>query len=88
MLVTEIMKNADLVCDIKMRSFENVKDFNQLCCATDGNFDVISGRYVVDGKSILGLFSLALDKPLTLAANFKDEKSQAVFEARIKEFKA
>lgn len=88
MLVPDIMKNADLIYEIKMRSFENVKDFNKLCCTTDGTFDIISGRYVVDGKSILGLFSLALDKPLTVAANFKDEKSKAIFEEKIKEFKA
>lgn len=32
----------------------------------DGEFDILSGRYIIDAKSILGIFSIDLSKPLTL----------------------
>ena len=33
----------------------------------DFDFDLISGRYVIDAKSIMGIFSLDLSKPIELA---------------------
>ena len=32
------------------------------------NIDLISGRYVVDAKSIMGIFSMDISKPITLVA--------------------
>ena len=88
MLLSEIMKSADLVCDVRLENVERVEKFNKICCETDGTFDVISGRYVVDGKSILGLFSLSLNKPVTLAARFANNDEAKLFEEKVKEFVA
>ena len=30
------------------------------------DFDLVSGRYVIDAKSIMGIFSLDLSKPIRL----------------------
>ena len=38
------------------------------------DFDIAADRYVVDAKSIMGIFSLDLSKPLTLQINTDDEK--------------
>ena len=40
--------------------------------AFDGDVDLVSGRYIVDGRSLLGIFSLDLTKPVELI--FHDEK--------------
>ncbi|MCI8581441.1 MAG: HPr family phosphocarrier protein, partial [Dorea sp.] len=32
----------------------------------DNDFDLVSGRYVIDAKSIMGIFSLDLSKPIDL----------------------
>jgi len=45
------------------------------------NFDLVSGRYVIDAKSIMGIFSLDLSKPIDLnihAENDAEEILQAL----------
>ena len=39
----------------------------------DSDFDLVSGRYVIDAKSIMGIFSLDLSKPIDL--NIHEEKN-------------
>ena len=51
---------------ISLDSVEKVKDFNNLINKFDGDFDLISGDYLIDAKSIMGIFSLDLTKPLVL----------------------
>lgn len=43
-----------------------VKSFVNEITKFDNEFDLVSGRYVVDAKSIMGIFSLDLTKPITL----------------------
>ena len=43
-----------------------VKSFVNEVTKFDNEFDLVSGRYVVDAKSIMGIFSLELTKPITL----------------------
>lgn len=45
---------------------EKVKGFVNTVSPLDGDFDLVSERYVVDAKSIMGIFSLDLAKPLSL----------------------
>ena len=45
---------------------DNVKNFVRLVNRYPYDMDLRSGRYVVDAKSILGIFSLDLSKPITL----------------------
>lgn len=52
--------------DIKLTLAENVKQFVNLLIKYDFSMDLHSGRHVVDAKSILGIFSLDLSKPITL----------------------
>lgn len=46
-------------------SVQKVKEFCQACSKHKGNVEVYSGHYIVDGKSIMGLYSLDLTKPVT-----------------------
>ena len=51
---------------IKLNMAEDVKDFVNIVNRYPFDIDLRSGRHVVDAKSILGIFSLTLSKPITL----------------------
>ena len=52
--------------DISLNSIDKVKSFVNDINRFDYDFDLVSGRYVIDAKSIMGIFSLDLSKPITL----------------------
>lgn len=41
-----------------------IKEFNNLTLKFPCDIDVISGRYIIDAKSLMGLFSVDLSKPV------------------------
>ena len=51
---------------ISLNSIDKVKSFVNVITKYDNDFDLVSGRYVIDAKSIMGIFSLALSKPIDL----------------------
>ncbi|MGN0771296.1 MAG: HPr family phosphocarrier protein [Christensenellales bacterium] len=51
---------------VLLNTTDNVKSFVELLTKYDYEMDLRSGRYVVDAKSILGIFSLDLNKPVVL----------------------
>ena len=52
--------------NIKLDSIDKVKDFVNIINTFDGDFDLASSRYVVDAKSIMGIFSLDVSSVLRL----------------------
>jgi len=52
--------------NVLLDTVEKVKVFVNTVGALDGDIDLVSERYVVDAKSIMGIFSLDLSKPLKL----------------------
>ena len=50
--------------EIMLSSINDVKNFVNIVCKYDCDIDLTSGRYVVDAKSIMGIFSLDLSKPI------------------------
>ncbi len=52
--------------NLSLESIEKVKEFVNLIGTFDGDFDLVSDRYVIDAKSIMGIFSLDLSKPIRL----------------------
>ena len=52
--------------NICLDSIDKVKSFVNEITKFDSDFDLISGRYVIDAKSIMGIFSLDLSKPIEL----------------------
>ena len=52
--------------NIKLSLAENVKSFVNIANRYPYDIDLRVGRHVVDGKSILGIFSLDLSKPITM----------------------
>ena len=58
----DIMKTVQ----ISLNSIDKVKSFVNDITKFDYDFDLVSGRYVIDAKSIMGIFSLDLSKPIDL----------------------
>ena len=51
---------------VSLNSIDAVKSFVNVVTKYDSDFDLVSGRYVIDAKSIMGIFSLDLSKPIDL----------------------
>ena len=51
---------------ISLNSIDKVKSFVNDLTKFDVDFDLVSGRYVIDAQSIMGIFSLDLSKPIDL----------------------
>ena len=57
---------------IRLSSIEAVRNFVEIVRKFEGDIDLSSGRYIVDAKSIMGIFSLDLMNPITLTARCDD----------------
>lgn len=51
---------------VNINSIDKVKAFVNTVNNFNSDFDLVSGRFVIDAKSIMGIFSLDLSKPITL----------------------
>ena len=58
---------------ICLNSIEKVKSFVNDITKFVVDFDLVSGRYVIDAKSIMGIFSLDLSKPIDLSIHADEE---------------
>jgi phosphotransferase system HPr-like phosphotransfer protein len=58
--------------NISLKSITDVKDFVNIVNKYDFDIDLTSGRYVVDAKSIMGIFSLDLSKPIRVDVHADD----------------
>ncbi|HOV41595.1 MAG TPA: HPr family phosphocarrier protein [Oscillospiraceae bacterium] len=68
---------------IMLGTINDVKTFVNTVAKYDFDVDLVSGRYAVDAKSIMGIFSLDLSKPIELQAH---TDSPEAFFAEIKPF--
>ena len=51
---------------VNINSIDKVKRFVSAITSFDNDFDLVCDRYVIDAKSIMGIFSLDLSKPINL----------------------
>lgn len=58
--------------NIMLKSINDVKDFVNMANKYSFDIDLTSGRYVVDAKSIMGIFSLDLSKPIKVEVRTDD----------------
>ena len=64
--------NTMKTVQISLNSIDKVKSFVNDITKFDYDFDLVSGRYVIDAKSIMGIFSLDLSKPIDLNIHAED----------------
>lgn len=69
---------------VTLNSIDKVKTFVNLVSRYNSDFDLVSGRYVIDAKSIMGIFSLDLSKPIEL--NIHDDAVVAEVKAALNDF--
>lgn len=51
---------------VSLKTIDDVKAFVNLVARFDFDVDLVSGRYHIDAKSIMGIFSLDLSKPIKM----------------------
>ena len=61
-------------------SIDKVKSFVNEITKYDYDFDLVSGRYVIDAKSIMGIFSLDLSKPIDLNIHAENQDADNIIE--------
>ena len=69
---------------ISLNSIDKVKAFVNEVTKYDAEFDLVSGRYVIDATSIMCIFSLDLSKPIDL--NIHSENNIDEILAKLDEF--
>ena len=68
---------------ISLNSIDKVKSFVNDISRFDYDFDLVSGRYVIDAKSIMGIFSLDLSKPIELNIHAAEDADDVISVLRI-----
>ncbi len=54
---------------IMLKNFEAVKEFVDIANSKEYDIELMSGKYIVNAKSIMGVFSLDLTKPMVMVAH-------------------
>ena len=77
------------MCRVLLNSIEKAKRFVGIASGFEVGASLKSGRYIIDAKSIMGIFSLDLTKPMELVFDKDtncDERVIADYMEQIKEF--
>lgn len=77
------------MCKVLLNTIEKVKKFVGITTNFETDVFLISGRYVIDAKSIMGIFSLDLSKPIEMkfeCENNCDDNLVAGYMEQIAEF--
>ena len=67
-----------LTVSIRLDSVDKVKEFNGIVISAPFEMDLTSGRYVIDAKSVMGIFSLDLSKPITMHVHADKEEADKI----------
>ena len=69
---------------VSLNTIDKVKSFVDKISEMRGEFNIVEGRYVIDAKSIMGIFSLDISKPLVLQVRHLED--QEIFNKMIAEY--
>lgn len=73
-------KNNVVVKNVKFSCVEDVKKFVRYAEQQSFEIDLVNGRYVIDGKSIMGIFSLDLSTPKMLEIHSSNDEAEGFLE--------
>lgn len=71
--------------EVLLNNIDKVKSFVMITSKFDTDMDLVSGRYTIDAKSIMGIFSMDLSKPIVLKI-YEDEDKVAEILKALKEY--
>ena len=63
---------------VNINSIDKVKRFVNVITTYDNDFDLVCDRYVIDAKSIMGIFSLDLSKPIDLTIHTDEDTAEVL----------
>ena len=58
--------------NIKLTDMQSIREFVQAVVLLDYDVDLVQGRYIVDAKSIMGIFALDINSPIKVVADTND----------------
>ena len=67
--------------NVILNSINDVKQFVNAACLQPFDIDIVSGRYIIDAKSIMGIFSIDLTKPIRVEVHGTKEDSESFLKA-------
>lgn len=82
----KIKKEVLKMITIKLNTVEDIKRFLEKTSSFVSDVDIISGRYVLDAKSVIGIYTLNLSRPVQVKIHTIDPKEEARFIEEMKEF--
>ncbi len=68
------------IFNVLLSSISDVKQFVSAACDQPFDIDVIAGRYVLDAKSIMGIFSVDLSRPVRVEIHGTEEDGQSFYD--------
>lgn len=71
---------------VMLNSIDKVKQFVNVTSKVDGDVFLQSGRYIIDAKSIMGIFSIDLTKPLEMSFEECSDEEKNKYLEKIQEF--
>lgn len=72
--------------NISINTIDKVKRFVNLTNRCEADVDIISGRLLVDAKSIMGIFSMDLTRPMTLCVHESNIEKLEEYKKLFEEF--
>lgn len=74
-----------VVSKVSLTNIDTVKSFVNVTTKIDADIDLASGRFVVDAKSLLGIFSIDLSQPIELRIHADEDKAHEIL-GQLKEY--
>ena len=81
-----LRKEIPEMCKVMLNSIDKVKQFVNVTSKVDGDVFLQSGRYIIDAKSIMGIFSIDLTKPLEMSFEKCSDEEKNKYLEKIQEF--
>lgn len=64
--------------EVAINNIDKVRKFVDIVSRFDCDIDLVSGHTMVDAKSILGIFSLNIMKPMMMIIHDDEDKAQII----------
>lgn len=71
---------------LNLNTLDKVKEFTNEVNKFNSDVDIIRDRYIIDGKSILGIYTIDLTKPVTVKINSNDKAEIVRFNEKMEQF--
>lgn len=72
---------------VQLNTIDRVKRFVKICDNYEEDIDLGSGRYIIDAKSIMGIFSFDLTKPLNIRIHSNNDDVVRRFNEEMSEYR-